>query len=80
MRHQLKESREKFNRDLEKLRHQLDFEKASHENCKSRLAAISTSPQKSTKLTDERKHKCLKVYISSRYNFIVPYHIVRNGI
>ncbi|KAI9564514.1 hypothetical protein GHT06_008253 [Daphnia sinensis] len=61
LRHQLKESREKFNRDLEKLRHQLETEKAAHENCKSRLAAISTSPRKSAKLADDRKQKCLKV-------------------
>ncbi|XP_059353608.1 myosin heavy chain, striated muscle-like [Daphnia carinata] len=63
LRHQLKESREKFNRDLEKLRHQLETEKASHENCKSRLATISTSHQKSIKLTDEKKQKCLKVAV-----------------
>ena len=64
LRHQLQACQDKSNRDLEKLRNQLEIERASHEDYKSRLAITPTSSDESKGLTNEAKKGCSKVRIS----------------
>ncbi|XP_046643800.1 restin homolog isoform X5 [Daphnia pulicaria] len=61
LRQQLQVCQEKSSRDLEKLRTQMEIERASHEDYKTRLGVTISNPQESKVLTNEIKHGCPKV-------------------
>lgn len=71
LRHQLQVCQDKSNRDLEKLRNQLETERASHEDYKSRLAITRTSHQECKELTNEIKKECPKVNISIQKDIVL---------
>ncbi len=71
LRQQLQVCQEKSSRDLEKLRTQMEIERASHEDYKMRLGVTITNPQESKVLTNEIKHGCPKVRISIRKGILI---------
>ena len=71
LRHQLQDCQDKSSRDLEKLRNQLETERASHEDYKSRLGVTHSSPQETKVLTNEIKEGCPKVRISVRKGILI---------
>lgn len=71
LRHQLQVCQDKSNRDLEKLRNQLETERASHQDYKSRLAITRTSHQECKELTNEIKKECTKVNISIQKDIVL---------
>ncbi len=66
LRHQLQVCQEKCSRDLEKLRTQMEIERASHEDYKTSLGVTVSSPQESKVLTNEIKHGCSKVLVFAK--------------
>lgn len=71
LRDQLQVCQEKSSRDLEKLRTQMEIERASHEDYKTRLGVTVSNPQESKVLTNEIKHGYPKVRISIRKGMLI---------